>query len=88
MFVKRFDLKDHKLHVIIFSANSDMQVSPVWNRELPEDALQIRGEREEACKSMNIHAMHKCNYFLDPKFSSLDKIALVAHKVSTAYIQL
>lgn len=29
MFVKRFDLKDHKLHVIIFSANTDMQASPV-----------------------------------------------------------
>jgi len=32
MFVKRFDLKDHKLHVIIFSAHSDMQLSPAQNR--------------------------------------------------------
>lgn len=62
MFVERFDLKDHKLHVIIFSANTDMQASPVWNTELPEDALQIRGAREEACKSMKISAIHKCNY--------------------------
>lgn len=29
MFVERFDLKDHKLNVTIFSANTVMQVSPV-----------------------------------------------------------
>lgn len=67
MFVKRFDLKDHKLHVIIFSANTDMQASPVRNRKLPGDALQIRGEREEACKSMKISAVHKCDYLFRPQ---------------------
>lgn len=65
MFVKKFDLKDHKLHVISLSANTGMQLSPAWNRAV---AWRYIGDWKWKSKSLqlkvivSVSARQKCNY--------------------------